>query len=166
MIVHARVRALSLGAQPLPERPAQIMPRPRSFGLDALGAFFAFGACASGLAAVTLLWPGGPLDAAWRVNPDGHAALQRAGGWAVLLMLVVCAVCAATARGVWARRRWGHTLAIAVLALNLLSDLLNAAVLGDRRTLIGLPIGALLIAYLLAPRTRAVFLRAQADRRL
>ncbi|MFL5541450.1 MAG: hypothetical protein ACJ8J0_20860 [Longimicrobiaceae bacterium] len=139
------------------------MPRQRSFGLDALGAFFAFGAGASGLAAVTLLWPGGPLDVTWRVNPDGHAALQRAGGWAVLLMLVVCAVCAATARGVWARRPWGRTLAIAVLALNLLSDLANAVVLGDLRTLIGVPIGALLIAYLLAPRTRAVFRRTESE---
>jgi len=139
------------------------MPRQRSVGLDALGAFFAFGAGASGLSVVTLLWPGGPLDVVWRVNPDGHAALQRAGGWAVLLMLVVCAACAATARGLRARRRWGRTLAITMLALNLLSDLVNAAVLGDRRTLVGVPIAALLIAYLLASRTRAVFQRAESE---
>jgi hypothetical protein len=135
----------------------ETMTRPRSLGLDALAAFFAFGACASGLSVVTLLWPGGALDAVWRVNPDGHAALQRAGGWAVLLMLVVCGVCTATARGLWARRPWGRTLAIAMLGVNLLSDLGNAVVRGDFRTLIGVPVAALLIAYLVAPRTRAVF---------
>jgi hypothetical protein len=132
-------------------------PRTPSFGVDALAAFFAFGAGASGLSAITLLWPGGPLDVVWRVNSDGHAALLRAGIWAVLLMLVVCAVCAATARGLWARRRWGRTLAVAMLAVNLLSDLVNATVRGDPRTLIGIPIAALLVAYLLAPRTRAAF---------
>jgi len=138
-------------------------PRPRSIGLDALAAFFAFGAGASGLSVVTLLWPGSPLDVVWRVNPDGHAALLRAGGWAILLMLAVCVACAATARGLWARRQWGRTLAIAMLAVNLLSDLFNAAMLGDRRTLVGVPIAVLLIAYLLAPRTRAVFLRAESE---
>jgi hypothetical protein len=139
----------------------ETMPRRRSLGLDALVAFFAFGACASGLSVVTLLWSGGALDMVWRVNPDGHAALQRAGGWAVLLMLAVCAVCAATARGLWARRPWGRTLAVAMLGVNLLSDLANAVVRGDLRTLIGIPIAALLIAYLLAPRTRARFERAE-----
>jgi hypothetical protein len=135
----------------------ETMPRTRSLGLDAMAGFFAFGACASGLSAVTLLRPGGALDAVWRVNPDGHAALQRAGGWAVLLMLVVCGACAATARGLWARRPWGRALAITMLGVNLLGDLVNAVVLGDQRTLIGLPIAALLIASLLAPRTRALF---------
>jgi hypothetical protein len=139
----------------------QTMPRRRSLGLDALAAFFAFGACASGLSVVTLLWPGGALDVVWRVNPDGHAALLRAGGWAVLLMLVVCVVCVATARGLWARRPWGRTLAVAMLGVNLLSDLANAVVRGDLRTLIGIPIAALLIAYLLAPRTRALFEHAE-----
>ncbi|HKP74603.1 MAG TPA: hypothetical protein VJT67_03625 [Longimicrobiaceae bacterium] len=137
--------------------------RQRSFGLDALGGFFAFGAGASGLSVVTLLWPGGPLDVLWGVNPDGHAAMLRARGWAVLLMLVVCAACAATAGGLWARRPWARTLAIAVLAVNLLSDLANAVVRGDARTLIGLPIAALLIAYLLAPRTRAAFPHREAE---
>jgi len=139
------------------------MPRNRSFGVDALGGFFAFGAVASGLSAVTLLWPGGPLDVLWRVNPDGHAGLLRAGGWAVLLMLVVCAVCATTAGGLWARRPWARTLAIAMLAVNGLSDLANAVVRGDLRTLIGIPIAALLIAYLLAPRTRAAFPHREAQ---
>ena len=46
-----------------------------------------------------------------------------------------------------------------MLAVNLASDLANAVVRGDLRTLIGVPIAALLIAWLLAPRTRAAFRR-------
>jgi hypothetical protein len=44
-------------------------------------------------------------------------------------------------------------LAITILAVNLCADLLNAIVRHDLRTLIGLPVAAALIAYLLT-RTR------------
>jgi hypothetical protein len=41
--------------------------------------------------------------------------------------------------------------------VNLIGDAGNAAVRGDLRTLIGLPIGGALIAYLLSPRVRRQF---------
>jgi hypothetical protein len=126
-------------------------------GIRALAAFFLFGATASGISFITLAFPGGPLDTLWRVNPRGHVALRNAGAGAIVLMAVVCGVCALTAWGLWRRARWGYRLAVAMLALNLLGDTMNAFVLGDRRTLIGLPVGALLIAYLLSPRVRATF---------
>jgi uncharacterized membrane protein (DUF2068 family) len=127
------------------------------FYVRALSAFFAFGACASGFSFLTLLLPGGPLDVLWRVNPTGHAALQKAGAMGVILMAVVCVVCAVTARGLWLRRRWGHRLALAMLGMNLTADLVNGLLLGDRRTLIGIPIAGAMIVYLLSPRVRAVF---------
>jgi hypothetical protein len=126
-------------------------------GVRALSGFFVFGACASGISLVTLLFPGGPLDVLWRVNPRGHAALQGAGAWGMVLMAAVLLVCALTARGLWIAAPWGRWLALAMLSLNLAGDAVNAIVLGDPRTLIGLPVGGALIAYLLSPRVRAVF---------
>ena len=58
---------------------------------------------------------------------------------------------------VWTRRRWGHRLALTVLGINLMGDALNAALRGDARTLIGLPIGGAMIAYLLSHRVRQWF---------
>jgi len=130
----------------------------------ALSFFFAFGACASGFSVVTLLLPGSPLDVLWRVNPDGHAALRKAGALGVVLMAVVCAVCVATSRGLWLRLRWAHRLAVAMLALNLAADLANGFVRGDYRTLVGLPIAGAMIAWLLTADVRAVFRSPGADR--
>jgi hypothetical protein len=126
-------------------------------GVRALSGFFVFGACASGVALVTLLFPGGPLDALWRVNPRGDAALHGTGAWGLILMALVCLACALTARGLWIGARWGRWLALAMLSLNLIGDAVNALVLGDLRTLVGLPVGGALIAYLLSRRVRAVF---------
>ena len=55
-------------------------------------------------------------------------------------------------------RQWGRAVALTVLAVNLLGDAGNALVRGDLRTLIGVPIGAALIAYILLNGTvRAYF---------
>jgi hypothetical protein len=126
-------------------------------GLLALSGFFLFGTIVSGLTALALLTPGGPLDPMWRINPRAQVAFHSMGGWAVMLMAAVCTACGLCAYGLWARRRWGHRLAVAVLAVNLVGDALNALLLHDPRTLIGLPIGGLLIAYLLSPRLKRQF---------
>jgi len=126
-------------------------------GVRALSGFFVFGACASGISFITLLFPGGPLDVLWRVNPRGHAALGGAGAWGIVLMAIVCTVCSLTARGLWIGARWGWWLALAMLSLNLAGDVGNALVIGDLRTLIGLPVGGALIAYLLSRRVREAF---------
>ena len=121
----------------------------RPLGITAIAGFFCFGACMSGLAAVMLLFPGGPLDVLWRINPRGHEGFAVMGGWAVLLMVLVCAACIAAAAGLWRCKRWGLFVAIAILSVNLLGDTINAFVLRDWRTLIGLPIGGAMILYLL-----------------
>ncbi len=62
--------------------------------------------------------------------------------------------------GLWRGRRWGYRLAVGVLSVNLIGDVTNALVRGDRRTLIGLPIGGAMLAYLLTRRTRRHFASA------
>lgn len=122
--------------------------------MRALAIFFGFGATMSLLAALGLLFPGSLLEPMWLLNPEARAGLSSLGLWAVLLMAMVSAACAGSARGLWIRAEWGRRLAVAVLAVNLAGDLIGALARHDPRTLIGLPIGGLFIAYLLSPGVR------------
>ncbi len=133
------------------------MTHDRPPGLTALSGFFAFGTLMSGTSAVLLARPGSALEPLWRLNPEAREALGRMGPWAVPLLLTVATACAGSAAGLWRERRWGHRLAVGVLAANLVGDLLNAVVRGDRRTLVGLPIGGAMLAYLLSRRIRDRF---------
>jgi hypothetical protein len=121
-------------------------------GIKLLAAFFAFGAGVCLLTIVALLFPGGALDRIWQLNPDAHVAFQQIGRLSILLMIVVGSACALAAIGLATRARWGVPLALGILLVNLVGDLLNAFVRHDLRTLIGLPIGGAMIAYLLIAR--------------
>jgi uncharacterized membrane protein (DUF2068 family) len=70
----------------------------------------------------------------------------------VLIMVPVGLSGAFAAVGLWRNRRWGIWLALLILSLNILGDVLNAAVRRDYRALIGLPIGGAMIFYLAAHR--------------
>ena len=119
--------------------------------------FFAFGTIAAGLSAAALLFPQSPLDRLWRLNPEARIGLESMSPWGIVLMAVVSAACALCAYGVWTRAVWGRQAAILLVAVNLIGDTANAIVRGDVRTLIGLPIGGALIAYLHSRRVRAEF---------
>ena len=114
--------------------------------------FFVFGALMSGLAAVMLLFPGSVLEPLWRLNPHAREGFATMGRWAVLLMAVVCTACATAAIGLWRGARWGYWTALAILSANLVGDTVNAFIGRDWRTLIGLPIGGVMIVYLLSQR--------------
>lgn len=111
----------------------------------------------SGVTCIALLFPGSAWEPMWRLNPQALAGLMSMGPWAVVLMLAVSIACGLSARGLWIRSPRGRWLAIGVLAANLLGDGANALLRGDLRTLIGLPIGAALIAYLLSGGVRNQF---------
>ncbi len=127
----------------------------RPVGIALISFFFVFGALASGLAGFMLLLPRTPLDTLWRLNPHAREGFAPMGLWAVFLMSMVFVACAAAALGLWHRRRWGYWTAISILGINLLGDAINTFVLRDWRTVIGVPIAALMIAYLF--RDRMVF---------
>src|SRR5262249_262958 len=129
----------------------------RSLGLNLLVAFFIFGSVMASLAFFGLLFPHGPLEPMWHLNPQAQVGLVELGWWGILLMLVVSIVCALAAIGLARPPRWAHRLAVTAIAINFLSDLFNAVVLGDLRTLIGIPIGGAVIWYLMSSRTRAEF---------
>ncbi|HEX8898828.1 MAG TPA: hypothetical protein VF751_09040, partial [Chthoniobacterales bacterium] len=94
-------------------------------------------------------FPGGVLEPIWRLRPDARAEFQEFGTWSIALMATVGAVCGLAAFGLARGAEWGRRLAIGVLTVNLVGDTFNAVFRHDLRTLIGLPIGGLMIWYLL-----------------
>lgn len=131
--------------------------RKRPLGIFLLVAFFCFGAVICSLTVVLLLFPGSPLNLVWRVKPTAKSEFSQLGVVALPLMLMVSAACAFAAVGLAKRAEWGRRLAMAVLTVNILGDLINAALRADWHTLIGLPIGGLMIFYLARPATRGWF---------
>ena len=117
--------------------------------------FFVFGASMCLLTIALLLFPGTALDSLWRLNPEARAAFQSLGKISIALMVVVGAACASAAIGLVRDRRWGRNLAVVILAVNLGGDLINVFARGDLRPLIGVPIAAALIIYLLRARANA-----------
>ncbi len=110
------------------------------------------------VAALALLLPDSGLQTMWRFNPQAQIGLAALGSWAIVLMLAVSGACGVAAVGLWRGAAWGRAAALTVLAVNLIADIGNAFYRGDLRTLIGVPIAAVLIGYLLLnERVRAYF---------
>jgi hypothetical protein len=128
------------------------VPSRRPAGVTALALFFIFGATMSFLAAVALAIPGAPLEFMWRINPEAREGFRALGFLAVPLMLMVSAACGAAAHGLWNLLAWGRYLAITILTINVLGDASNALFRHDWRTLIGIPIGGVMIWYLVHRR--------------
>lgn len=126
-------------------------------GFTAMGIFLFFGAIVASLAATTLLWQGTALDRIWALNPAAHAQLVPLGR-AVGVFFLLLGAALATAGVGWLRRRlWGWRLAAAIIATQVLGDVVNC-VRGDwLRGGTGVIIAGALFLYLLRPRTRGAF---------
>jgi len=118
-------------------------------GTTLLVIFFAAGALICLVAMLALAFPGGFLEPIWRLKPDARTQFQQIGNWSIALMAVVGTACGLAAVGLAKNAEWGRRLAIGILTVNLIGDTLNAILRHDPRTLIGLPIGGLMIWYLL-----------------
>jgi hypothetical protein len=122
-----------------------------------LGLFFAAGSLISLTAGASLLFPGGPLEPMWRLNPSARDGFGRLGGWSAALMAAVCLACALSAFGLLRGATWGRWVALCVLGLNLLGDATHATLGHDFRAAIGIPVAGALLAYLLSPRVVRYF---------
>ena len=131
-----------------PDRPA---------GVTALACLFAFGALASGLSVISLLTPGGALEPMWRLNPRARESFSRMGPWAFLILGLVCLACSACAYGFFAGKRWGYRLGVAGLLINLVGDVVNAALGIEPRAVFGIPVVALIVWYLFSRQVRGFF---------
>lgn len=129
----------------------------RPAGITALSMFFVFGATASFVSFVSLLFPGSFLEPLWRFNPRAQEGFNHIGYWAILLMSAVFVACASAAVGLWRGARWGYRIAVALLVINMVGDILNVALGTEPRAIIGVPIVLAILAYLGTSRVRMFF---------
>jgi hypothetical protein len=122
--------------------------RRRGVGTTLLVIFFAAGALICLVTMLALAFPGGFLEPIWRLKPEARVEFQRIGSASVLLMAVVGTACGLAAAGLARNTEWGRRLAIDVLTSQ--SRWRHAQCCAPPRphTLIGLPIGGLMILYL------------------
>lgn len=121
----------------------------RSVGTILLVIFFAAGAVICFVTMLALAFPGGFLEPIWQLKPEARVHFQEIGNWSIALMALVCAACGLAAIGLAKNAEWGRHLAIGILTVNLVGDTLNAILRRDPTTLVGLPIGGLMIWYLI-----------------
>lgn len=126
-------------------------------GVRLVAGLFLFGMVMSALTALLLLVPATALDSLWRINPRARIQLESLGWAGIALMAAVSVACGTTARLLWLGRAWGRRLALGLLTASLLGDVGAGLARRDFRSLIGLPIGGALVAYLLNPRVRRHF---------
>jgi hypothetical protein len=133
----------------------------RPGGITALGIFFLAGALISLTAGLSLLIPNSIIEPMWRVNPRGHQGLMSIGLWGVALLFAASVSCAAGAIGLWRSARWGHRVAVALISINLLSDVGNSVLGAEPRAVVGVPIAFALLLYLMSKRVRKYFATAR-----
>jgi hypothetical protein len=107
----------------------------------------------TGIADVSLPFPGSLLDPMWR-------QFGRLEFWSIVLMASVSLACGSCAFGLWKGARWGHPAALGPLAIDLMGDFLNALFGAEPRALVGVLVAGALIAYLMTGRVRLLFTRA------
>lgn len=129
----------------------------RPWGITALRFFFLAGAIISLTASISLLLPDSFLNAMWRINPRAHESLTSLGLWAVFLLLTVSMLCAAASFGLWWTTRWGHWLAVGLITINLIGDVINVLAGNEPRAIVGVPIAAAILAYLMSRKVRNFF---------
>jgi hypothetical protein len=131
-----------------------VSQKQRTVGTILLVIFFGAGALICLVTILALAFPGGLLEPIWRLKPEARVEFQEIGYWSIALMALVGTACGLAAVGLAQNAEWGRRLALGILVVNLIGDSLNAWLRHDPGTLIGLPIGGLMIMYLLR-RARA-----------
>ena len=132
----------------------------RPWGITARSVFFLAGAAISLIASISLLLPGSFLESIWRINPRAHDNLSSLGLWAVILLLIVSMFCAAASLGLWRTSWWGYWLAVGLITINLIGDVINVLLGTEPRAIVGVPIAAAILIYLMSKRVREFFSRS------
>jgi uncharacterized membrane protein (DUF2068 family) len=128
-------------------------------GITALSVFFLAGAAISLTASLSLLRPNSFLESMWRLNPRAQENLSSLGPVGSFLLATVSLFCATAAIGLWRGSRWGHRLAIGLIATNLVGDITNVMLGTEPRAIVGIPIAAAVLLYLLSKKVRSSFRR-------
>jgi hypothetical protein len=128
-------------------------------GFAGIGIFLFFGGVMAGLAATTLLLPGTPLDRAWTLNPTAYKQLSPLGGKGGILFLLLAVVLVLSGIGWFQRHLWGWRLTVAIVATQVIGDIINLVRTNWLRGGTGVIIAGGLLLYLLTSRVRLAFSR-------
>ena len=131
------------------------MPVPH--GITGVGIFLLFGTVMACLAGTTLVWPGTALDHAWALNPRAYRELAPLGRMIGIPFLLLGAILLAAAVGWFRRALWGWRLAVALIAAQVMGNIVNLFLGHIAEGATGFVIAIALLVYLLLPRVRAVF---------
>jgi hypothetical protein len=131
--------------------------RTKPFGFAAIGTFLFFGATMAGLAAITLLCPGTFAERVWRVNPTAYQKLVPLGSKIGFLFLLLGSALLLSGIGWFRRRLWGWRLAVAIIAIQVVGDIINLARGDWLRGGIGVVLAGALLSYLFTPRVKGYF---------
>jgi hypothetical protein len=120
-----------------------------------MGIFLFFGAVMSSLAATTLLCRGTVLDRLWALNPTAYKQLVPLGGIVGILFLLLAVALTTAGIGWFRRRRWGWKLAVAIIATQVLGDVVNCLRGDFLRGGTGVIIAGGLLLFLLRSKVKA-----------
>jgi len=131
----------------------------------AVGVFLFFGDIMACLAGTTLIWRGTLLDHLWTLNAPAYRQLAPLGKTVGVPFLVLSAALAAAGLGWFGRRLWGWRLAVAIIATQVLGDLVSIFMGQFVRGAVGVAIAGALLFYLLRPEVRVAFVARRAIER-
>lgn len=119
--------------------------------------FLFFGAIMASLAGTTLVWRGTILDQMWAINAPAYRWLAPFGKTIGIPFILLGATLAVAATGWFGHRLWGWRLAVAIIATEVLGNIVHAFMGSLVRGGVGVVISGALLLYLLRPEVRAVF---------
>jgi hypothetical protein len=126
-------------------------------GIILVGMFLFFGAMMASLAGTSLIWRGTVLDRMWAINAAAYRRLAPFGKTVGIPFLLLGATLAVAGTGWFRRRRWGWRLAAAIIATQVLGDLVNAFTGEVVKGAVEFIIAGALLIYLVRPQIRASF---------
>jgi hypothetical protein len=134
-------------------------PRLKRFprGMTAMGIFLLFGAIMASLAGTTLVWRGTLLDRMWTLNPRAYKELAPYGKAVGIPFLLLGFALAVASSGWFKNRLWGWGLAVAIIATQVLGNLVNLWMAHYFEGGIGVAIAGPLLLYLFRADVKNVF---------
>jgi hypothetical protein len=94
----------------------------------------------------------------WALNPPAHKAFESLGRISGILLFGLSALSAATAIGLFSRKKWAWWLAVALFAINGAGDLVTLILTRDiLRSGSGLLVAGVFLFFLTRPAVRQAF---------
>ncbi len=134
-----------------------------SKGIFAIGIFLFFGAIMASLAGTTLVWRGTILDRMWAIDAPAYRRLAPFGKTVGIPFLLLSATLVIAGTAWFGRRLWGWRLTVAIIATEVLGNIVNALMGDVVRGGVGFVIAGALLVYLLRPQVRSAFVGGNAS---